>query len=105
MKFLTKEVLAALPPLYANEEKANEETLVPLKLFNPVGAQTWYVTEYDPESGNAFGYATGIGFDELGYISIPELEATRLPLGLRIERDLYWDPKTTLAQVISGERK
>ena len=35
------------------------------------------------------------GFEkELGYFSLAELEAVRGPLGLPIERDLYWKPKT-----------
>lgn len=30
---------------------------------------------------------------ELGYFSLSELEKVRGPLGLRVERDLYWEPK------------
>ena len=35
-----------------------------------------------------------LGFPELGYVSLNELRATRGPLGLGIERDLQWMPKT-----------
>jgi hypothetical protein len=31
---------------------------------------------------------------ELGYISLNELMAVRGPMGLPIERDIYWSPKT-----------
>ena len=30
---------------------------------------------------------------ELGYVSLNELRSVRGPLGLPIERDLYWQPK------------
>ena len=42
-----------------------------------------------------FGFATLDGqFGELGYISLDEIESVKLPLGLKIERDLYFTPKT-----------
>jgi hypothetical protein len=31
---------------------------------------------------------------ELGYVSLSELEDVRGPMGLPIERDLHWRPKT-----------
>ena len=35
---------------------------------------------------------------ELGYFVLSELEEVRGPMGLPIERDLYWQPKT-LAEI------
>jgi hypothetical protein len=35
---------------------------------------------------------------ELGYVSLSELEEVRGPMGLPVERDLYWKPKT-LAEI------
>jgi len=66
------------------------EDHVPLaKLFNPVGAATWLVTEMDSSGDGLFGLADlGFGCPELGWFSLSELEAIRLPFGLRIERDL-----------------
>ena len=94
-----------LPPLYANETKPASEVTVPVKLFNPCGAGTWYLTEYDPETKLAFGLCDlGMGFPELGYVSIQELKALHLPMGLSIERDLHWNPKTTLAEVMAKYR-
>ncbi len=104
MKLLTKQILALLPPLYTNESKKPEETLVPVKFFNPGGAGSWFVTELDPATGEAFGYVTGLAENELGYISMEELSAFRGRFGLGIERDIHWDPKTTLAQVMKGEK-
>ena len=105
MKLLTQEILKKLPPLYANEEKSLAETKVIAKFFFPVGASSWYATEFDPEEGRFFGFVN-LGDDqmaELGYFSLVELEefkTDRFPY-LRIERDKFWDSKTSLADVMS----
>ena len=39
----------------------------------------------------------GFGFPELGYFSLREISATRLQFGLRIERDLHFQPKYPLS--------
>ena len=52
---------------------------------------TWFVTEgsEDEEDFRFFGYV--IGFEEeWGYFVLSELESVRGPLGLAIERDLYF---------------
>ncbi|MEE4209963.1 MAG: DUF2958 domain-containing protein [Parvularcula sp.] len=69
-----------------------------VKLFNPCGAATWLLTELDPEDDDiAFGLCDlGMQCPELGSVRISELEAIRGPLGLGIERDLHFRPKTTL---------
>lgn len=109
MKLLTKEILKALPNLYENENKSPENIRVPLKLFDPCGRGTWYITELDPNPDNgllAFGFCVsplGPDCDELGYVSIQELSEVE---GLvKIERDIYWNPRTTLADVISGKTR
>ena len=59
------------------------------KFFNPLGAATWLVTELAQDGDSLFGLADlGFGCPELGYFSLREIEAIRLPFGLRIERDL-----------------
>ena len=101
MKLLTKALEKKLPPLYANENKPAEEVTIPVKFFAPVGAATWYATEYDPETRMFFGWAMLIpGCGELGYFSLDDLESVRLPFGLTVERDLYWDETTTLKTII-----
>ena len=90
MKLLTKEILNKVPALYAQDGKG-EEAIAYAKFFNPAGAGTWYMTEYSPEDGTAFGLCI-IQESELGYFSIPELESLKLPFGLKIERDLHFKP-------------
>lgn len=104
---ITKEIASKLPALYTNDSKPAEEIKVPLKLFNPIGAGYWYITEMNPETGIMFGWADlgfGPGCAELGYIDLNELKSLRLPLGLSIERDRHWDGNTTLRQVMDGDK-
>lgn len=90
-----------IPPLYAQDGKG-DEAIVYVKLFDPFGRFTWYITEYDPETRDAFGLVDGVE-TELGYFSIEELESIPGPLpGMkRIERDLYFTP-VTLGEVRMG---
>lgn len=70
---LTK-VLAQYP--IGSQENLADPIFV-AKLFDIAGGGTWYITEYDPESGNAFTYVTGLFMDEWGYVNVPELEAIK----------------------------
>jgi len=100
MKLLTKEIREKLPPLYAQDGKGGK-AIAYLKLFTPDSGFTWWITEGSPikdESGSEvdyhfFGLVEG-QFKELGYVSLKELEEVRGPMGLPIERDLHWQPKT-----------
>lgn len=91
MKLLTKEILKKVPKLYAQDGKGMEAVAY-AKFFDPCGSWTWYMTEYDPETGEAFGLVKGFE-DELGYFSIPELETVKGKLGLGIERDRWFQSK------------
>ena len=103
MMLITKEIAKKLPALYANEDKEAKDIKVPLKLFNPCGAATWYITEMNPETGIMFGWCDlGMGYPELGYVDLNELKTIRLRFGLSIERDMWWDSNTTLDKVMNG---
>jgi hypothetical protein len=90
MKLLTQEIRKKLPPLYSQEGKGGKAVVV-VKYFTPSSSWTWYATEFDGED-TFFGLVDG-QFKELGYFSLRELEEVRGPMGLPIERDLYWQPK------------
>lgn len=100
MKLLTKEIRKKLPPLYSQDGKGGK-AIAYLKLFTPDSSFTWYITEGSPikdDSGKEvdfhfFALVDG-HFKELGYVALSELESTRGPMGLPIERELYWQPKT-----------
>lgn len=63
-----------------------------VKLFTPDAGATWLLTEIDPDDDNhAFGLCDlGLGFPELGYVSLAELATVRGRLGLPVERDLHF---------------
>ena len=88
-------VAKKLPKMGA--QKNNADPIAHVKLFSPYSQATWFLTEYDPATGEAFGWADlGMGCGELGYFSIPELAALVRPMGRHalplVERDLYWAP-------------
>ena len=58
----------------------------------PDSSWTWYITEFDGQD-ICFGLVVGHEV-ELGYFSLAEITALRGPLGLRVERDLYFGPKS-----------
>lgn len=95
MKLLPKEIRDILPPLYSQDGKGGR-AIAHVKYFTPDSGWTFWATEYDGED-TFFGLVDGFE-KELGYFSLSELESIRGPLGLPIERDLYWKPKT-LAEI------
>ena len=93
MKLLTKEIRSRIPDLYANEEKEEKEIEVHAKLFAPSGRWTFYITEFD-QKDTLFGYclsAQNEDFDEWSYASLQEIEGVRNRMGIKIERDLYFN--------------
>ena len=96
MKLLTEELKRQIPELYAQDGKGYESVAY-VKLFTPWSSWTWYITEYSPDENLCFGLVCGFA-NELGYFSIEELENIKGPCGLKVERDLYFEP-TTLNQI------
>ena len=100
MKLLPKEIREQLPPLYSQDGKGGK-AVVYVKYFTPSSSWTWFATEGEPvldESGKEvdfkfFGLVEGHD-KELGYFVLSELEEVRGPMGLPIERDLHFKPKT-----------
>lgn len=92
MKLITKELLKRFEKVGDQSEIENPVFIA--KFFNPAGSQTWYASEYDPETKIAFGYVTGMIVDEWGSFSITELESINLPFGLKIERDIHFSEIT-----------
>ena len=92
--------------LIANGKRRDDDHVPAVKFFNPVGAATWLVTEMDPEDNDyLFGLADlGMGFPELGGISLSELQGYRGPLGLGIERDLYFTARYPISVYAKAAR-
>ena len=112
MKLLPREIRKKLPPLYSQDGKGGK-TVAHLKLFTPDNSFSWFLTEGSPITKDGreidfqfFGLVEG-PCKELGYVNLSELETVRGSLGLPIERDLYWKPKTLeeIAPEMFRERK
>ena len=87
-QMMTKKLASQIPKLYSQEE-VSDPTVV-AHYFTPYGRGDWFVIEWDGQD-MMYGLAD-LGYPELGYFSLNELESARrggLPL---VERDLYWTP-------------
>jgi hypothetical protein len=100
MKLLPKEIREILPALYSQDGKGGK-AVVYAKYFTPSSSWTWFATEGEVIKGQDgseidfqfFGLVDG-HCKELGYFNLSELEEVRGPMGLPIERDLHFKPKT-----------
>ncbi|HGI3019634.1 TPA: helicase-related protein [Streptococcus agalactiae] len=71
---MTDEMLERVPKLYDQEHTNLADTQVHAAYIIPFRSNwTWYMTEYDRETGDAFGLVLGIE-PEWGYFNIHELE-------------------------------
>jgi hypothetical protein len=97
------DILRTVPPLYGTDRQPAEDKTLYLHYFG--GATDVWLAEYDPTTGEGFGYVS-IGNPEdaeWGYVSLPELE--RINHGLVIiERDLYWTPVPASQANLPGPR-
>ncbi|MER6913961.1 DUF2958 domain-containing protein [Streptomyces sp. NPDC000594] len=102
------EVLRSIPALRATDGVPCEHKTIHAHYFAAWG--DWYVTELDPASGEAFGWAR-LGADdtqgEWGYFDLPALESHRSPRGLPnlIERDLDFEPQLAAECLPEGRRR
>lgn len=95
MKLVTKELEKKFPEIY--ETQRQEDPIVQAKYFCPWNGWTWFATEFDKEEGIFYGLVAGFEI-EFGYFSLKEFQEVEGPFGLKIERDLYWEP-TPLSKV------
>jgi hypothetical protein len=93
MRLMTKELEKRFAQV-GSQENVKDPVIV-AKFFDPDeegGYSAWYATEYDPKTKMFFGYVVHFGgwIHQWEHFSLEELESYKGPLGLRIERDLYW---------------
>jgi hypothetical protein len=91
MKLLTQEIRKVIPQMYSQDGKG-DKAIAYVKFFTPWSNWTWYATEFDGED-IFFGLVVGLE-TELGYFSLKELSEVAGPGGMRIERGLYFTPKS-----------
>ena len=112
MKLLTKVLTAKLIKNFEENQKtinvdgSTTDFKPVVKFFNPCGAATWLITELDPDTNIMVGLCDlGMGFTELGDVSLDELRSVRLSFGLGIERDLHFTADKTLSQYAADARR
>jgi hypothetical protein len=112
MKLLTQELRerllrnGRLKDRYAGTD-SEPDFLPVVKLFTPDAGCTWLLTELDPTDPDiAWGLCDlGLGFPELGSVSISELESVRGKLGLPVERDLHFMPTKPISAYADDARR
>lgn len=95
MKLMTKEIEEKLPKLYETESIPTEDKIAVAKFFAPTSNWTWFAVEGTRQPDGDwlfFGYVIGHE-KEWGYFTLRELESVKLPFGLGIERDIFFDPQ------------
>lgn len=91
----TKEILSQYKPGTQSEK---QKPLAIAKFFSPVGRGTWYVLEAEQINDDDwlfYGYVESPispEFNEYGHFTLKELESVELPFGLKIERDIFFEP-------------
>ncbi|MGE0765556.1 MAG: DUF2958 domain-containing protein [Hyphomicrobiaceae bacterium] len=92
--------------LLANGRERDVDHIPVVKFFNPVGAATWLATELDDDGETLFGLADlGFGSPEIGAFNLVEMASVRLPFGLGIERDLYFEAAFPLSVYAEAARR
>ena len=89
MKLITKEIENGFVKQGYTGNKSASEINVICKLFNPIGSGTWYL--FEKEDDDIYMAYVNLGdptMSEIGRVSLHELQSLRLPLGMKIERDI-----------------
>lgn len=91
MDLLTAEQAETMPRLYSTDGQGGDAQ-ARVKLF--CASFTWFVTEADVDTGEAFGLVVNGDIAELGYFDLNELAALNRPARfvIGVERDLHFRP-------------
>jgi len=94
MKLMTKEIEKKAQKQFPLGNDMGQKIVA--KFFDPCGSWSWYLMNQDPKYPD---YLWGIvkGHEiEMGSFSLSELSKYKGPLGIGIERDLYFTPRTAM---------
>jgi hypothetical protein len=92
MKLFNKTIDRQLFKQYAlGSDLSKQEAVV--KIFNPMGAGTWFILNSDPQDPDYLWAIVDLGYGaEVGSVSRSDLETYRGKFGMGFERDLSFDP-------------
>lgn len=106
MKIITKAIEKAFAKQGNTGDKTSKDIKIVMKLFNPVGAGTWYL--YEKQDDDIYWCFANLGDPtcaECGTVSMSELMSLRLPFGLKIERDMHFKPLSISLQDVMDKIK
>ena len=89
MKLITKEIARKLE----RAPRDTEDAQIVVKFFTPDAQCSWHITDGEQEGNDwrLFGLCDlGMGFPELGYVMLSDLQGIRGRYGLPVERDQYF---------------
>ncbi|MDD5361393.1 MAG: DUF2958 domain-containing protein [Ignavibacteria bacterium] len=89
MKLFTKEIEAKAQAQFPLGSDMENQVIV-AKFFNPCGAGNWWLMNQDPQDPDSLWGVVQLFETEVGSFSKSDLENFSGPLGLGIERDLYF---------------
>jgi len=88
MLLITKEIQNLFDKQGDTSELEMKDIKIVCKLFNPVGAATWYLYEQmDEDVYYCFADLGDPMCAEIGTVSMNEMKSLKLPMGMSIERD------------------
>jgi Protein of unknown function (DUF2958) len=104
MELLPAELRKTLPPLYSQDSCPSP--IAYAKFFTRDAGWTWFITEGSEEDGDwlLFGYVIGLE-EEWGYFLLSEIASIRGPLGLAVERDLWFEPGPINEVLVASVRR
>ena len=106
MKIITKPIEKAFAKQGHTGNMSAKDIKIVMKLFNPAGAGTWYL--YEKEDDDIYWCFANLGDPmcaECGTVSMKELMSLRLPFGLKIERDMHFEPLSISLQDVIDKIK
>ena len=99
MKIITKAIEAAFAKQGDTSQKSMKDIKIVMKLFNPMGAGTWYIYEHlEEDIYMCFANLGDPEMAEMGTVSMTEITSLRMPFGLGIERDMHFEPLSRTLQ-------
>lgn len=91
MELITKDIAKKAQSQYPLGAELDNQMIV-AKFFNPAGAGTWYLMNQDPKNPDYLWGIVELFETEMGSFSLSELQNLKLPFGLHIERDKFFQP-------------
>ncbi len=107
MKILTKEILAAFKKQGHTGNKSAKDIMIVLKIFNPYGAETWYIYEMDDDDVCwAFVNLGDRECAECGTVLMQDLLSMRVPpFRMPLERDKFFKPLSMSLEEVMNKVK